>query len=321
LISISGAILCCGSIVQDIVVRYVDSLVYDTTALVDSVTMSVGGNGANTSYAASILGAPVRLIGCVGTDEFADRVCGALAGGGVEMKWVEHVPGAATATTVVLVNSSAARAFLHNPGVNHFAFEQGIRFSGELVESGSHFHLGNPFAFAELRSRAGTVLADARAAGLTTSVDGGWDATGKWIEVIGPCLPHTDLLFLNQDEARMLSGQKCARDAARFFLDRGTVSVIVKLGARGCVLFDSGAEFAIPPFVVNAVDTTGAGDCFAGAYLAALHHGWSAEQAGRLANAAGALSVGAAGAVTGLLNYEETLRWMDLAETGPAPAI
>jgi sugar/nucleoside kinase (ribokinase family) len=80
----------------------------------------------------------------------------------------------------------------------------------------------------------------------------------------------------------------------------------VKTGPRGCVV--NGRE--IPGFVVDAVDTTGAGDCFAGAFLAGIHHGLSPEECGRLANAVGAMNVQHLGATTGVRSLEETRTWM-----------
>jgi sugar/nucleoside kinase (ribokinase family) len=89
--------------------------------------------------------------------------------------------------------------------------------------------------------------------------------------------------------------------------------VIVKRGASGCAVFGEDEEFDIPAFAVNAVDTTGAGDCFAGAYLAVLARGGSNREAARLANAVGALNVQHMGAVAGLRSWEETVAWMDTA--------
>ena len=62
-----------------------------------------------------------------------------------------------------------------------------------------------------------------------------------------------------------------------------------------------------PGFRVNAVDTTGAGDCFAGGFLAALQRGMTLPEAARIANRVGALSVQSLGATAGLLGWESTL--------------
>jgi len=108
----------------------------------------------------------------------------------------------------------------------------------------------------------------------------------------------------------MLTGCDQPADAARVFRDAGAGCVVIKLGARGCAVFDCGDERRVAAFPVDVVDTTGAGDCFAGAFLAGLVLGLSLEESARLANAAGALSVGALGSTDGLRSYEETRAWM-----------
>src|ERR1017187_5297672 len=162
----------------------------------------------------------------------------------------------------------------------------------------------------KMREHAAATLERPKAAGLTTSLDTGWDALGHWLDVIGPCLPRVDLLFVNAAEAEKLSGRSSPEEAAAFFGEHGVSSTVVKLGANGCVLFDDRAPARIPGFAVKAVDSTGAGDCFAGAFLAGLQRGMTPAGAARFANAVGALSVQRPGATTGLLDYEGTLRWM-----------
>lgn len=310
MIAIPGGILCCGNLVQDILVRPVEGVRFDTTTWVESIEMSLGGNGANTSYAIARLGAPVQLLGAVGADEFGDRAIAKLISAGVNVERIERVADQPTATTVGLVNAAGARAFFHNPGVSRQAMAEPLEFPAALTAGYSHFHLANPFALPALRAHAGENLRQARAAGLTTSMDCGWDARGEWLTVAGPCLPGLDLLFVNQDEARHLSGSAEARTAARFFDEHGVHATVVKAGADGCFLFENGTETHVPAFRIEAVDSTGAGDCFAGGFLAALHHGLSTHEAARLANAAGALSVSRMGAVSGLLSFDETRRWM-----------
>ena len=309
MISIPNGILCAGNLTEDILVWPVDEVVFNTTVWVKDIITSIGGNGANTSYAAAKLGAPVRLAGLVGDDEAGRHVIAQLQGAGVDTTHVRRseLP---TPVTVVVVRSDAARTFLHRPGASREAFRDALEFSRELTAGCRHFHLANPFAMPLMRPQAGCTLERARAAGLTTSLDTGWDALGEWLEVIGPCLPHLDLLFVNEEESAKLSGRDDAREGARFFHERGTGTVVVKLGARGCLVSGDGNQFESPAFAIEAVDTTGAGDSFAGGFLAGLRQGLALDQAARLANAAGALSVQRPGATTGLLSYEQTLEWI-----------
>lgn len=300
-----GGVLCCGNSVMDILVRPVDRIAWNTTTWVEAVEQHMGGNGANTAYAAARLGAPVRLLSAVGRDAFGDQLLGRLDSVGIDLQHVERTP-AATPVSVALVNSAGDRLFLHCVGGGADAFAEPPIFDAPLTSGITHFHLANLFALPGLRRHAGEMLRRARAAGLSTSVDTGWDSLGRWLEDLAPCLPHTDLLFANEDEAQRLGG------AARL-LAGGVHTVVVKLGPRGCGILGPGAELRVPAFDVPVTDTTGAGDCLAGAFLAALHRGLPHAEAARLANAAAALAIQHLGATAGLRSWDETRVWIETA--------
>lgn len=301
--------LCAGNVLVDILTRPIAEVRWDATTWVDDVIQSLGGNGSNTSFALATLGARVRLMGLVGDDPFGAYCREVLSGAGADLSLV-GTSRESTACSVVLVRPDGARALLHRPGASREAFPEPVRFTPDVVAGCTHFHLANVYGLPLLRRHAGETLASARAAGLTTSLDTGWDARGEWLPVAAPCFEHLDLLFANRDEARMLSGTDDPREAARFFQARGVRTVIVKLGGQGCAIFSPGLECQIPAFPVTVVDTTGAGDCFAGGFLAARERGWSLEASARFANATGALSVQSLGSTTGLLSFEKTEAWM-----------
>ena len=304
-----SGVLCCGNIVLDILVRPVDQLVFNTSLWVESIEQQLGGNGASTAFALGTLGVPVRLLGVAGRDPFGEFALARLSRAGVELGAVGFSESP-TATTVVVVNSRGDRMLLHRPGASEAAFHQPVEFHAPIPEGMSHFHLANPFAFPRFRPHAAETLHRARAAGLSTSLDTGWDALGRWIEDLGPCLPFTDLLFVNADEARLLTGMNEPAGAAWRLRELGAGAVVVKLGAGGCRVLAPEANFAAPAFEVPVIDTTGAGDCFAGGFLAALHRGASLEEAARFANAVAALSIQFVGAPSGLRSYAETQAWM-----------
>ncbi|HTB15768.1 MAG TPA: carbohydrate kinase family protein [Bryobacteraceae bacterium] len=264
----------------------------------------LGGNGANTSYTLAVLGVPVRLSGAVGRDDFGDRVLARLGGVGVSIEGVERMP-LPTATTVVLVAPDGSRSFLHCPGVSEAVFSAPLDFHN----GPGHFHLANIYSLPQMRRTGPETLARAVAAGWTTSLDTGHDTRGEWMSVLAPCLANIGVLFANEAEALKISGCADARSAARLFLDRGVNTIVVKRGNNGCAVFERDTEIWSQAFSVQPVDTTGAGDCFAGGFLAGLQHGGSLEEASRLANACGALSASQTGSVQGLLGYRETLQW------------
>jgi sugar/nucleoside kinase (ribokinase family) len=304
-----AGVLCAGNVLVDILARPVAELLWDATTWIDEVAQGLGGNGANTSFALAKLGARVKLMGMLGADPFGDYCRSTLSAVGVDLSLV-GVARESTACSVVLVRPDGARALLHRPGASREAFPQPVLFDPATVDGCGRFHLANVFGLPLMRAHAGQTLANARAAGLATSLDTGWDARGQWMEVAAPCLPHVDLLFVNQDEARMLSGSEDPGRVAGFFRDRGVGAVVVKLGAGGCAVFGPGVELRAPAYRVDVVDTTGAGDCFAGAFLSCLERGESMRDAARFANAVGAIAIQSLGSTTGLLDRDATLGWM-----------
>ena len=303
-------VLCAGNYVYDILVRSVELPVFGATTWVDQIGHSLGGNGANTGYALGRMGVPVRVLGALGRDDYGEFALATLGSAGVDTTHLQRLDEQ-TATTVVLVRADGERAFLHRPGVSRLVFCDGFRFTPELVRGFSHFHLANVFAMPGLRMHAENILRAARECGLTVSLDTGWDAAGEWLPVFGAGLASVGLMFVNEEEARVLTGASGTEQAARFLQGQGVRDVVVKLGARGCVVFEGEAPgIAIPGFAVDVVDTTGAGDTFAAGFLAALHHGLDYATAGRIANAVGALNVQRLGATAGLRSWDETLAWM-----------
>ncbi|HKW96146.1 MAG TPA: carbohydrate kinase family protein [Bryobacteraceae bacterium] len=309
-----SGVLVCGNLVLDMLVRPVDVFPWGTTTLVESIEQHLGGNGAATSYTLGRLGITARLVGMVGQDAFGDVLLEKLTNAGVETKWISRC-SAPTATTVALVSSSGNRMFLHRLGASAEAFAEPVELTPELTRGVSHFHLASVFGLPRLRPKTADLLRRAQEAGLKTSVDTQWDTRGRWMEDLAPCLPHTDVLFMNEDEARMLTASSDASRAAQIMRERGAGTVVVKLGARGSAVFGPDFTIECPAFDVPVVDTTGAGDCFVGAFLAARLHGRSLPDAACFANAVGALTVQQLGNVEGVRSFEATEEWMRSAQS------
>jgi sugar/nucleoside kinase (ribokinase family) len=312
-LSIPGAVVCAGNMVYDVLVRPVDNVEWDTTTWVESVEPNLGGNGASTATALGVLGVPARLMAWAGRDAFGDFLLARLAAAGVDTGHVVRCE-AATATTIALVNGEGRRAFLHRPGASAVAFPAPVGLVDETIGPATHLHVANPYGVPNLRRHAAALLADARAAGMTTSLDTGWDSRGEWMSVLAPCLDRLDALFANEAEALHLAGAANYTEAGRRLREAGPGAVVLKLGGAGCAVFTAEEEFVEPAFDVTAIDTTGAGDCFVAGFLAALHRGEGWRGAARFANAVGALNVQCLGATSGVRGYQETLAW---AKTAP----
>lgn len=307
-------VLCCGNVSADIQVRPVEQLGWGQTTWVERIELTLGGNGGSTSYTLAKLGCPVRLVTAVGRDDFGDDVLERLRAVGVDLSRVERVDNAATPASIGVVHPTGMRALLHHPGASRVAFPHGIPLTDDLAGDSGTLHIANIFSLECFQRHAAPMLREARGRRMRTSVDTGWDARGLWMERLGDCLAYTDLLLANEEEAKRLSRESHVEQAAEALRSLGAGSVVVKLGGEGCWVSTDDERFHSPGFRVEAVDTTGAGDCFAGGYLAALERGFSHQESARFANAVGALSVSCLGPVTGIRTFGETQEWMQSLE-------
>jgi ribokinase len=296
-----GRVVVCGNIVFDILARPVEEVRFEATTLIENVEQQLGGNAGSTSFTLGKLGVPVTIATLLGRDATAHVVLGHLQAVGVDLSLVQYVD-APTSIAIALIRRNGQRALLYQLGA---ASEEFLPF--QLPPDAVHFHLAAVYRMRHLRQIAPRLLKQARDAGLRTSLDTQWDTEGEWMKVLAPSLPFADYTLLNEDEALHLTGHADPARAARTLRDLGADNVVIKLGGKGC--WANGAE--IPGRNVPVLDTTGAGDCFSGGFIAALQHGMSVEEAARFANTVGALAVGKVGATAGVLDWDATLRVRD----------
>ncbi|VXC36781.1 ribokinase [Pseudoclavibacter sp. 8L] len=258
----------------------------------DSFSLALGGKGANQAVAAARAGASTSFIACVGDDTFGTMVTRELVDAGVGVDKLRTVPGE-TGIAHIRVDASGENSIVIVPGANDALDEatvvQGIRDSA-ATSSVLLTQLETP---ARLTA---SILRSARDAGITTILDPA-PAAPLDEEVWG----LVDLVTPNETEARMLTGvvvdsEASAVEAGRWFLDRGVGAVLVTRGGDGTTLVTPERAETFPVIEVDAVDTTAAGDAFAGALGAALAGGRSLEAAIRFGAAAGALAVSKRGA-------------------------
>jgi sugar/nucleoside kinase (ribokinase family) len=294
------AVVVCGNVVFDILARPVDEVRWGATSVISNVEQQLGGNAGSTSYTIAKLGVPVTLATLVGRDTAGETVLGHLRAAGVDLSLAQHVD-APTSIAISLIRSNGERALLYQLGA---ASEEFRPF--EFPQGATHFHLAAVYRMRHLRTAAPGLLKRAKEAGLRTSLDAQWDTEGEWMSVLAPSLPYCDYTLMNEDEAAHLTGSSDPETAARVLRELGARHVVIKLGPRGC--WANGNE--IPGRRVEALDTTGAGDCFAGGFIAALERGLSIGDAARVANAVGALAVRRVGATAGVEEWDATLKFL-----------
>ncbi|WP_435851981.1 carbohydrate kinase family protein [Streptomyces rubradiris] len=292
----NGSLLVVGDVVTDVVARHRGPLAAGTDTAAAIRTLP-GGAGANVACWAAYAGAAeVRLLGRVGADAAAwhERE---LVAAGVRPRLVVD-PQAATGTVICLVDTGAAaeRTFLTDSGAS---LRLGpADWSDALLDGVDRLHLSGYLLFTESsRALAGTALAAARTRGVPVSLD---PASAGFLVELGvdrflAFARALDVLLPSRDEACLLTGLPDPADAAAE-LSRLVPLVVVKAGADGALVARRGAVPArVPAPPVTPRDTTGAGDAFTGAFLAALLAGAGPEEAAARGCRAGAEAVRRAG--------------------------
>jgi sugar/nucleoside kinase (ribokinase family) len=286
----SCEVFCVGNAVADVLARPVDQLAPPGTSQpLDDVVLGPGGNSINTAIALARLGVSVRVAAAIGDDRFGQFIRDRVRAEGIDDAGLVTLPGAKTSTSIVLVETTGERRFLHLRGVS--AFFSGGNLDWGQVEGARIFHYASAFAIPTFdETSLEPALKRARELGCLTSVNICWDVRGRWLKAVQSALAHTDFIFPNREEGRELTGESEPAAIAARLRGLGVKTVIVKLGAAGCYVESPQGSFTSPGFAVQPVDTTGAGDCFAAGFLAAICRGQALTLAARHANAAGALA-------------------------------
>src|SRR6266566_7441055 len=174
--------------------------------LVDGIWMVVGGSAAITAVAAARLGLSVELVAAVGADPAGDFMLGQLAREGVGTAAVAVRDGVPTGMTVAL-SRGADRAILTALGAMASLTAQDV--PAALLARARHVHVSSYFLLERsLGPGLAAMLAAARAAGATTSLDTNWDPAGKWGDgQLHASLAQTDVLLPNEREAVRLAGR------------------------------------------------------------------------------------------------------------------
>jgi sugar/nucleoside kinase (ribokinase family) len=287
-----GALLVVGDVVTDVIARHRGPLAAGTDTAAAIRTLP-GGAGANVACWAAHRGCPeVRLLGRVGVDAAAWHERELVACGVRPLLVVD--PEAPTGSVICLVDTgaSAERTFLTDSGAS-LRLDPGD-WSDTLLDGVARLHLSGYLLFSETsRALVAVALESARARGVPVSLD---PASAGFLVELGvdrflSLVDGLDVLLPSRDEACLLTGLPDATDAAAR-LSRHVPLVVAKLGAQGALVARSGTVCArVPAARAAPRDTTGAGDAFTGAFLAALLAGAEPEEAAAEGCRAGALAV------------------------------
>lgn len=246
-----------------------------------------GGKGLNQAVAARRMGVEVSLLGCVGDDADGRWLVGIAADEGIDVDAIEVASDDPTGTALIVIDDAGANTVTVAPGANRALEVASVRLDRRDVVVAQ---LEVPVAAIE------AAFAEARAVGARTLLN------PSPVGEAGPLVQQADVLVVNELEAAELAGGERSEVLADPLavagrLARSGQSVVVTLGAAGVVAVGPDGEHQVAGRRAEAIDTTGAGDCFLGVLAAGLADGLLLGPALERANRAAALAVSRLGTV------------------------
>ncbi len=287
-----------GSINIDLVAFSKNAPEPGETVVGETFLMNQGGKGANQAIAAAKSGAEVTFIGRVGDDMFGKLAITEVEKYGVKCL-VSVDKDVSTGIALIIVESSGENRIVIIPGANGRVSEVELSKLNERITPEDILLLQGEIPI-EVIFQAAKV---ANEKGAYVIFDPAPVKRG-----FSDILPFATYVTPNEVEIKGLAGES---GSISDILEKGAKSVILKKGSEGVIFKDGRTEFSVRSFKVNAVDTTGAGDTFNGAFAAALEMGFEIRKAIAFASAAAAISVTRKGAAISSPYKEEIERFLE----------
>ena len=289
-------ILVIGSIAIDNTIFTKQLPTAGTTTLADSYMVNIGGKGANQACAAHFLGAEVSFIGAVGKDKNGEMVKEFLKEQGLNarIKDSEKPTGVAF---IILDESNAENRILIIQGANTDISIEDIDKNDDLFREGDILLTQFENAIPTVEH----VLKKAHDRGMTVILN-----PAPYKEINRDYFKYVDYIVPNEHELELLTHNKNPQKGAYILQKQGAKNVIVTLGEKGSILVDEHKNLIyVKPYKVNAVDTTGAGDSFLGAFASKLADNQDILDALKFASLASSYTVSKKGAIIALPHLED----------------
>jgi len=297
-----------GTLVADILARPVgDWPKHGNVVSIEEIEVQPGGAVANTGQILERLGVPVSVHATVGSDNLG-QITRSLLESWATRSGIQMLTGHRTTATIVAVGQDGDRNFINAPGacdlfrLREAQVDEDVRLGARALHVG--YALILPAFDGHPMKRA---LHRAKELGILTSLDVTYFDSPLWSTLID-LMPEVDVFCPSLSEAEAITGKSGAAAAAEA-LERAGVKqfIAVTNGANGAVIRIPGEfEENLPALPAKAIDTTGAGDAFIAAVLAAWYRGLDWRTAARAGIAAGSL------AVTGGKRYENLQSWSQI---------
>jgi sugar/nucleoside kinase (ribokinase family) len=273
---------------------------YGEEVLATGLARRLGGSAANFAVCCARLGRRVGFVANVGRDEFGDFLIAELERAGVSAQFVGRHESLATGITVAL-SGATDRAFVTYVGTIDSL--EGSAIASELLGRARHLHIASYFLQTRLQPGAPELVRAAHAAGLSVSLDTGYDPAEQWDSGLLELISAVDIALPNEVEAQAITGTSNV-EAALAALCALVEIAVVKMGPKGALGCAGAGSVHSPAFSIGAADTTGCGDAFNAGFIDAILAGFPLADALARGNACGALMASVVGVDASVISPE-----------------
>jgi sugar/nucleoside kinase (ribokinase family) len=286
-----------GEVALDIILAGVDQVPrrWEILGTANAACAVTAGTAGYVAQCFSKLGGRASIVGKIGSDNVGRLVLDGFRRCAVSTKDLIVDREADTEISTVILYDDGNKSSVVS-GILPLRPEDFARGS---LTSGRAFHFAGFLLYPNLwGKRALSLFKMVEKRGLLVSADPQMSATGAWAQPFERVLEHLDVLLLDEEEARRISGKKRMPDAVESLLKDGTRIVAVKSGAGGCTVGYGDRIRNIRAYKVTPVSTIGAGDAFDAAFIFGCLQNWSVEKSARFANVVAAISTTQYGCMT-----------------------
>ncbi|TWU21176.1 Ribokinase [Novipirellula galeiformis] len=281
-----------GSINMDLVIRCDTFARPGETIIANSAAEISGGKGANQAVASARAGGDVSMIGRVGDDAFAHTLLQNLQHSEIDCSGVQNTADSPSGLAIVTVESAGQNSIMLVQGANGHVTPEDVEANRSVIESADVLLLQLEIPIAAVLAS----IAIARTAGVRIVLD-----PAPVPKVWSDALLGVDLVCPNETEAAAITGHPLesfddAESAAKELHRRGAKHVAITLGDRGSLLYTENTMHRIAATPITVLDTTAAGDAFAGALAVRWAETNDLIEAMRFASIAGAIAASRHGA-------------------------
>jgi sugar/nucleoside kinase (ribokinase family) len=271
--------------------------------LVENAALTIGSSAVIFACGAAKLGLKIAFVGMVGDDVFGHYMLSEMQKRGIDTIHCIISKQETTGFSVILSQPNDRAILTHAGSIASLRYTD---IDQDLFKRVKHLHLGSFFMLSNLQKDVAELFANAKAAGLTTSLDTNYDPSETWDSGLSEVLKHTDVFLPNDTELLKITRKEQIEEGLEY-LSQTVPTLAVKLGSKGGLARQGDKTATALPLNVKVVDTTGAGDTFDAGFLYGYLQSWTLEKSLQLACVCGSLSTQGVGGTTAQPTLEEAL--------------